>query len=485
MVHVYDAVILGAGYGGLGVAASFKRAGIDDFVVLERGDRIGGVWRDNTYPGAACDTQSVIYCYGYFLNLDATSMYIGQPELLGYLERLADEFALAPHLKLGREVTAASWDDQDRVWRIAVADGDTYLARVFVPAWGQLGTPQIPDYTGFDSFRGDSFHSARWNHDIDLKGKRIASIGAAASAVQYVPEVAKEADELTVFQRSANYILPRNQILFTEDDHRRFHDDPSTFVELRSEIHNLREAGFARTRVGTNEAHTGIADARAHLEAQVSDPELRRKLTPDYEFGCKRILRSDDYYPALTRNNVELVTDSIDHFTETGIVTSDGTLREFDVVIWGTGFHSQAFQGKVRITGRDGVTLDERWGDAPEAYLGMSVDGFPNMLLVYGPNTNLNHNSIVTMLELQDEYIVKVLQHAHGNPCDVFDVRPEALEKFNAHVQEELQRSAYASDCSSWYKNAAGKVINNWSGTVEEYRELTHYPDLSAYALNG
>lgn len=483
MTHVHDAVILGGGYGGLGVAATLKSHGVDDFVLLERAPRIGGVWRDNTYPGAACDTQSVIYCYSYFLHTEVTKMYAGQEELLGYLERLVESFGLQPHIRTGTEVVFAGWDDERKIWAISDSAGEEYLARVFIPAWGQLGTPLIPNVPGRDDFAGESFHSARWRHDVDLTGKRVASIGAAASAVQYVPEVAKVAGHLTVFQRSANYILPRNQHVFTPEERQQFIDDQQTFIKLRTDIHNLREAGFARTRVGTNEQDAGVTEARAHLASQVADEELRRKLTPDYEFGCKRILRSDDYYPALMRDNVSLETSSIERITPEGIVTADGRLHEVDVIIWGTGFLSQSFQGEVRITGRDGVSLDERWKDSPEAYLGMAVDGFPNMLIVYGPNTNLNHNSIVTMLEAQDEYISQVV-HLVRDGADAFDVSPEALRKFNDHVQSELSRSAYSSDCSSWYKNAAGKVINNWSGTVEEYRALTHEPDLHAYAAS-
>jgi cation diffusion facilitator CzcD-associated flavoprotein CzcO len=281
--------------------------------------------------------------------------------------------------------------------------------------------------------------------------------------------VAREAAQLTVFQRSANYILPRNQRIFTDEERAGFRSDPATFEALRREIHAFREAGFARVRHDTAEQATGVVEARAHLEAQIADPELRRKLTPDYEFGCKRILRTDDYYPALARPNVQLVTEAIDHFTADGIVTSDGVTFPVDVVVFGTGFHSQAFQGDTRIIGRGGVSLAERWDEAPEAYLGLTVDGFPNLFLVYGPNTNLNHNSVVSMMEIQHEFIVAATQHVLAGAA-IYDIPAALVREFNERAQAELSRSAYSSDCSSWYKNAAGRVVNNWYGTVEEYR---------------
>lgn len=481
--HVYDAVIVGAGYGGLGAGAQLVRAGLDNFVILERDSQIGGVWRDNTYPGAACDTQSVIYCYTYFPHLNVSKMYADGAELLGYLHAMATAYDLERRVHRGNDVVAATWLEQDRVWRVTTAGGAEYYGRIFVPAWGQLGVPQIPAIPGLETFQGEAFHSARWNHEAPLEGKRVVSIGAAASAVQYVPFVAAEAAHLTVFQRSANYIMPRNQHEFTADERSAFHAEPAKFEELRRDIHEMREAGFQRVRHDTAEQGSGVAEARAHLEAQVSDPELRRKLTPDYEFGCKRILRTDDYYPALTRPNVELVTARISHVTEDAVIDADGVRHDADVIIFGTGFHSQAFQGAMRITGRDGVDLAERWQDAPEAYLGLAVDGFPNMLLVYGPNTNLNHNSIVTMMEVQHEFIVDAVARTRTQPEDVYDVARDVVLAFNEHAQQQLTESAYSSDCSSWYKNAAGRVVNNWYGTVEEYRRLVAAIDLADFGI--
>lgn len=470
--HVYDALILGAGYGGLGMGAQLRRKGLENFIVLEKSDRVGGVWRDNSYPGAACDTQSHIYCYSYHLNLRVSALFAGRDELLSYLYSLVQEFGLSEKIRLNTEIMKAHWDAGRALWVIETTRGAVYLARTFVPAWGQLTTPNTPPIEGMDRFRGDSFHSARWNHNVDLSGKRVASIGAAASAVQYVPEVAKAATDLVVFQRSANYILPRGQKVFAANELDAFEQDPELFMASRNEIHRQREAGFSRMKHDTSAQEAAVSEARAHLEAQIPDPELRRSLTPDYEFGCKRVLRSDEYYPALMRPNVQLETGPIREMTEQGVITADGRNYEFDVIIFGTGFRSQTFQGELDVIGRDGVPLSERWAGTPEAYLGLSVDGFPNMFMIYGPNTNLNHNSVVTMMEIQQDYIVQCVEHLIKHPGDVLEVRPEILRAYNEWLQGELEASSYASDCSSWYKNADGRVINNWCGTVEDYRAL-------------
>jgi cation diffusion facilitator CzcD-associated flavoprotein CzcO len=409
-------------------------------------------------------------------------MFAGRDELVGYLDNLADAYRLRDRIRLSTEVVDASWDAVEQRWRVLASDGVFYSARVFVPAWGQLSAPQVPQLRGLEDFAGIAFHSSRWNHDVDLAGKRVASIGAAASAVQYVPEIAPHVGQLTVFQRSANYILPRDQIVFSEQQLEAFRREPTLYEQSRDEIHQMRESSFARLLHDSSAQQGAIDEARAHREAQIHDPILRLKLTPDYEYGCKRVLRSDDYYPALQRDNVELVTEGIDRVTENGIETVDGVLREFDVIIFGTGFASQAFQGSLRIAGRNGITLGDRWGTNPEAFLGITVDGFPNMFLVYGPNTNLNHNSVMTMMEAQQGYIVAAVKHLIAEPAVSLEVDARTLREFVDEVQERLQASSFSSDCSSWYKNAEGRVINNWCGTVGEYRERTAHLDLRDYA---
>ncbi len=478
-----EVLIIGAGLGGLGMAAQLTRAGIDDFVILERADEIGGVWRDNDYPGAACDTEAHLYCYSFAPNLRVSRMYAGRDELRAYLDRLADTFGLREHLRLGEEVVSAHWQDESSEWIVRTARGEERRARFLITAWGQLGTPYTPDLPGLDRFRGEVFHSAEWRHDIDLTGKRVISIGNAASAVQYVPEIAPIAGSLEVFQRSANWIMPRNQIVFTDEQLDAYEASPELFEQSRHDLHEFRESGFRRTRVGTDEQAAGVKIALAHLESQVPDPVLRARLTPDYEFGCKRILRSDDYFPALMRDNVELVTEAIESVVPTGVRTVDGVVHEADVIVFGTGFRSQAFQGDTVVIGRDGADLRTRWSTGAEAYLGMAVDGFPNLFMLYGPNTNLNHNSIVTMLETQQHYVIAVLNAILPERGAAIEVRGAVLAEFNQRIQAQLQGSAFSADCSSWYKDASGKVVNNWSGTVDEYRALASEWQSSDYLL--
>ena len=482
----FRVAVLGSGFGGLGMAAQLVRAGEENFAVFEKADAVGGVWRDNTYPGAACDTQAHVYNYTFFPHLRVSKMFAGQDEMLGYQQQLRDAFGIEKHMHYNAEIVEARWVEEEAHWLISLANGEQYTSDFFIPAWGQLSEVKIPAWEGRDKFKGEQFHSAHWRHDIDLKGKKVISIGSAASAVQYVPFVAEEAGHLEVFQRSANYILPREQIEFTKEQLDTFEQHPETFEESRRAIHELREAGFERTRLNTGGQAEGAKESIDYLHSVIEDPELREKLTPTYEFGCKRILRTSAYYPTFLRDNVSLVTEGVSHFTENGIVTADGVEHEADVIIYATGFYSQNFQGNLNIIGRDGVTLAERWGtEDAEAYVGMAVDGFPNMFLMYGPNTNLNHNSVVTMLEIQQAYVKDVLAKTADLEKVSVDVRREKLDAFNEALQAEMRGSAFSSDCSSWYKNSKGKVINNWSGTVEEYRDLANEFNADDYIVKS
>lgn len=473
-IEHYGIVILGAGFGGLGMAAQLKQAGIDDFVVLEKRPALGGVWRDNSYPGAACDTESHLYCYSFLPHLRVSAMYAGRDELLDYMESLAARFELAAHLRFNTEIRNAAWENDTKRWQFELADGSRMTSRFFVPAWGQLNRPLTPKMPGLAAFKGEYFHSAEWRHELDLRGKRVASVGNAASAVQYVPEIAPVVEHLTVFQRSANWIMPRNQIIFTQEQLDQFEQNPRLFEESRKELHAFREAGFDRTRLGTDAQQEGMRQAMEHLQRSVNDPTLRTKLTPNYEFACKRILRSDDYYPALTRKNVTLETTGIECFVPEGILTKDGRVHAFDIVVFGTGFESQAFQGDLNVRGLDS-SLSQAWSDGPEAYLGMAVPGFPNLFMIYGPNTNLNHNSIITMLEIQQRYVIDAIRGMEAAGVEAVHVAKTVSDDYNHKLQAAMSGSAFSANCSSWYKNAQGKVINNWSGTVDEYRARVNW----------
>jgi cation diffusion facilitator CzcD-associated flavoprotein CzcO len=471
MEHI-EIVVLGAGIGGLGMGAQIIKAGRTDFVILEKAGSVGGTWRENTYPGAACDTEAHLYCYSYDLNLGVSRLYAGRQELLGYTEKLVADFGLQPHIRFNSEVTRSSWDEAANYWVLELANGSNISASVFITAWGQLNRPSTPKFEGLEDFAGTAFHSAEWRHDVDLAGKRVASIGNAASAVQYIPEIAPVAGHLDVFQRSPNWIMPRNQVVFTDSQLQAFQADPELFLASRRELHDFREAQFARTRTGSEVAGDVMEQALEHMRSQITDPALRAKLTPDFPLACKRVLRSDDYYPALERENVDLITDGVHRFVPEGIVTQDGLLHEYEVVIFGTGFETQSFQGPVEVVGRDGASLRDAWADGAEAYLGMTVPGFPNFFMIYGPNTNLGHNSIVSMLEVQQNYIVSALNDLAQVPGTAVDVRPQLYRSYNDGVQDAMADSAWAGNCNSWYKNASGRVVNNWSGTVNEYRAV-------------
>jgi cation diffusion facilitator CzcD-associated flavoprotein CzcO len=468
-----DVIILGAGFSGIGLGAQLLKSGQRNFAILEQADDIGGTWRDNTYPGSGCDTESHLYCFSFALHPTVSRVYARQPELLAYIKRIVEDNGLRPYIRLGATVTSANWDDATMLWNVSLADGSVLTARNFVAAWGQLNRPQIPVIKGQDVFKGVQFHSARWRHDIDLAGKRVASIGNAASAVQYIPEIAPIVGHLDVFQRSPNWVVPRMDRRYSEKELEDYCTLPGVFENHRQELFEWRETTFLRMKQGSTEAQELEREAITHLQNQVPDPELRKQLTPDYPLGCKRILRSDDYFPAIVRENVSLVTSAVSRFEPEGIATADGELHPVDVVIYGTGFETQSFQGPVEVIGRDGQDLREVWKDGAYAYLGMCVSGFPNFFVMYGPNTNLGHNSILSMLESQFGYVLQALAAQDELDVDALEVQPAVVSRFNAELQSEMDDAAWSGDCSSWYKNAAGQVINNWSGTVHQYQEKT------------
>lgn len=475
MVADHDIVILGAGFGGLGLGARLKQEGLNDFVILEKADDIGGTWRDNIYPGSACDVESHLYCFDFDLHLGTDRVYARQPELLAYIKRMADHAGLGDHIRCNAEVVAAKWDDTACHWRITLANGESLTARVFVPAWGQLNRPAIPDFPGQETFSGLAFHSACWPRDLKLDGKRVASIGNAASAIQYIPEIAPVCSQLTIFQRTPNWVVPRGDRTYTPEE-MAFFANPEEYRQDRNRLFAWRESTFEKMVPGSADSAELEHIAHAHLKAQVSDPVLRAKLTPDFPMGCKRILRSDDYFPTLMRDNVTLETAAIEQIDPTGILTADGRHHDVDVIIYGTGFETQSFQGKVDIQGAGGCVLREIWKKGAFAYLGMVVPRFPNFFVLYGPNTNLGHNSILSMMEAQFNYIIAAIQDLRTQPGRAIDVRVEVARHFDDDLQTQFQGTAWAGSCTSWYKNAEGRIVNNWSGTVGDYhRAVGHF----------
>ncbi|WPO76507.1 NAD(P)/FAD-dependent oxidoreductase [Streptomyces sp. KN37] len=470
----FEVVIIGAGMSGLGMAARLKEAGRNAFTVLEKAGSIGGTWRDNTYPGAACDVQSHLYWYSFGEQPDWSRTYAGQPEILRNLERFARSHRLDEHIRFGVEVTQATWSDEAGRWLLGTSRGERLRARVLITAWGQLDRPAWARVEGADRFAGTQVHTARWPHDLEVTGKRVACIGSAASAVQLVPAIAEAAERLTVFQRSANYLLPRQDRALADDERAALLAEPHRYAALREEMYRERDGWAAGLRDDGNPVRDEFQRvAGEHLAAQVADDGLRDRLAPDYAFGCKRVLISDDYYPALSRDNVELVTEPIAGIEPEGIRTTDGRRHDVDVIVHATGFQPLDRTGGVEIVGRNLLTLREAWKEGPEAYLGVAVSGFPNMFMLYGPNTNLGHHSILFMVECQIDYVLQALGALDGGGDRTLDVAAQVQRRYNEELQRDLAGTAFAAGCGSWYTTSEGRVVNNWPSSIESYRERT------------
>ncbi|HYG26616.1 MAG TPA: NAD(P)/FAD-dependent oxidoreductase, partial [Caulobacteraceae bacterium] len=478
-----DAIVIGAGFGGLAAAIKLRQAGFKRLVVLEKAERLGGTWRDNTYPGAACDVPSRLYSYSFALNPNWSRAYSGQAEIQRYMEDCADRFGVRGFLRFDAEVERADWDEAGKVWRVSVKGGEVLEAPVLISALGQLNRPSFAGIPGRESFGGESWHSARWRHDVDLAGKTVACIGSGASAIQYIPEVAKVAGKVLIFQRTPNYIVPRLDKPTPEWLKRLYAAAPVADRLFRHVIWRLMDLRFRAFKRGTKAAEAFRKLALGYLEREIPDPELRAKLTPDYSIGCKRILISDDYYAALRRENVQLITEAVKAITPSGVKTADGAEHAAEVLVYGTGFDTTDFLAPLEIHGAGGRTLSEAWKDGAEAYLGVTVSGFPNLFMLYGPNTNLGHNSIIVMIEAQVDYVVKLMREMRRRGAKAVDVKPAAFTAFNARLQKDLEATAWAGECSSWYKTASGKITNNWSGDTAVYRKQTARPRVDDYAF--
>lgn len=475
-----EIAILGAGFAGLGMAIQLKRRGVRDFVVFERASEVGGTWRDNTYPGCACDIKSDLYSFSFAPNPDWTHKYARQPEILAYLKATTDRFGVRPHLRLGHEMQRAEWDAGAALWRIQTSGGE-YTARVLISGHGPLIQPKWPDIPGLNSFQGQKFHSARWDHSVDLTGRRVAVIGTGASAIQFVPEVQQLAGQLTVFQRTAPWIMPRMDHPTSEGRRRLFRRFPLLQRLQRQWLFGVAEARFLSF---THERFRAAAESigRRHLEAQVSDPALRAQLTPTYRAGCKRILVSDDYYPALTQPNVDLVTDAIREVRGNRLVTQGGQEREFDVLIGGTGFDATHPPVASIIFGAGGRSLAQAWRPHMEALHGTTVAGFPNLFLIVGPNTALGHNSIVYIAEAQIAYILHALSYLDASGLAALEPTPQAQAAYNAALQEKLARSVWVQGgCTSYYLDDTGRNSTLWPERASRFRRTLRHLDPALY----
>ena len=468
----YRIVIVGSGFGGIAMAIALKKAGFTEFAIIERSDDIGGVWRDNGYPGAACDVPSRLYSYSFEQNYDWSESFAPQREIHDYLRRCAEMYGVLPHIRFNTEIESAAFDENAGSWILKTTHGERIDADIFISAMGLFNRFKLPDIPGRDDFTGMQFHSSYWNHDYALDGKTVAVIGTGASAIQFVPEIAKQVKHLSVFQRTPHYIMPKEKRGSSPAERSRFQRSALGRELERFKIFlNMEKGTRRRSSIPMTEAaEQGFLKS---LERQVPDPGLRARLTPDYHLGCKRVLRSDDWYPALQRTNVELVDTPIEGIYRTGIKTEDGQARDFDAIIHGTGFTPTDFLSPLQLTGLKGVELNQAWRDGAEAYLGVTITGFPNFFMMYGPNTNLS-GSIIFMLESQSRYIVRCIRSMRRRKARYMAVNHDAQRRLNEEIQARIATTIIMDDnCHSYFKTASGKVTTQWPGYLTEYRLRT------------
>ena len=474
--------VIGTGFAGLGMAIRLKQEGIEDFVVFERASSVGGTWRDNTYPGCACDVPSNLYSLSFAPNPDWSRSFSAQPEIYAYIKDTAERSGVLPHVRFDSEVTDASWDDDAKVWNIRTSRGD-FRAQVLIGGIGGLIEPRMPDVPGLEDFEGEVFHSARWNHDFDLKGKRVAAIGTGASAIQFVPRIQPEVEKLHLFQRTPAWLTPRSDHAISNTRQRLYRRFPVLQRINRKALfwsHELLVFGFVKNPKLMKMLPQRVAER--HLRSQVKDPELRRKLTPSYTIGCKRILVSNDFYPAVGKENVELLTEGLAEVRGNCVIGSDGTEREVDAIILGTGFDVTGFPGARIFNGRDGVNLAELWHGSPKAHRCTTVNGFPNLFVLGGPNFGTGHMSAVQMVENQYSYVLDALRQIDANDLASVDVRIDVQDRFIAELDRKMRTTVWMQGgCSSWYVDKEGRNSTLWPDWTFEHERQTRSFDLAEY----
>ncbi|MFN2615952.1 MAG: flavin-containing monooxygenase [Thermoleophilaceae bacterium] len=477
-----DVAVIGSGFSGLCAAIRMKQEGYEDFVVLERDEEVGGTWWANTYPGCGCDVPSHLYSFSFEPNPDWTRTYSRQPEIRDYLRRCADKYGVRPHIRTHTEVRSAAWDDASQRWEVETSRGPL-RARMLIAGAGPLAEPKTPELPGLESFEGKTMHSARWDHDYDLKGKRVASIGTGASAIQYVPAIQPEVEQLHVFQRTPPWIFPHTDRPTTRFERRLYRLLPPAQRLVRALVYAMRESnvlGFVK-----NPKIMRIPErmARRHMRKQIADTALLEKVTPDYTIGCKRILPSNRWYPALQEPNVELVTGGVAEVRPHAIVGNDGVEREVDTIIFGTGFHVTDMPVAKYVRGRDGRLLDELWQGSPRAHLGTAIPGFPNFFMLLGPNTGLGHNSMVYMIESHVAYVLDALRAMRQRGAATVEVRTEAADGFNRDIERRHEGTVWTTGCSSWYLDDTGRNATLWPDWTFRFRQRTRRFDPAEYEL--
>ncbi|WP_017973564.1 flavin-containing monooxygenase [Actinopolyspora halophila] len=482
--HDTSVVIVGSGFSGLGTAIRLKKEGVHDFVLLEKSDDLGGTWRDNTYPGCACDVPSLMYSFSFEQNPDWSRMFAEQGEIEEYLRRCVDKHGVHEHIHYGVEFTGAEWDEDRHEWHVSTADGTEYVARALVSGLGALHIPNYPELPGLERFQGESFHSADWNHDYDLADKRVAVVGTGASAIQFVPKVAEKVSKLNLFQRTPPWIQPKPDRPLSERVQRAFRRVPLLQRAVRFAIYMTLE--FRSVAVLREPRLQRISQwmAKRFIRKQVHDGKTREAVTPDYAMGCKRILLSSDFYPALNQSNVDLNTSGVTEVRENSVVDGDGVEHPVDAIIFGTGFHVTDAFDDLSIVGRGGRKLQDAWKDGMEAHKGITVSGFPNLYFLLGPNTGLGHNSVVFMIECQINYVLSILRPMLRGEFTQADVRQSAQNEFNSRIQSRLKGAVWsAGGCQSWYLDENGVNRTLWPGFTWNYWWQTRKADPKDYEI--
>ena len=479
-VERWEVAILGAGFGGLAMAHELAESGVADVVIFERDDGVGGTWRANSYPGAACDVPSHLYSLSFAPNPHWSRTYATQPEILAYVEDCYDRFDLRRTVRPSTPIVALAWQDDRRCWRLRDARGRHYDARVVVSAVGLFHTPAVPAIPGLDGFGGTVFHSARWDHGHDLTGRRVAVVGTGASAIQVVPAIVERAGHVDLYQRTPAWILPRKDEAFTDAQKQAFAADPALARCHRDELYDQYERTTAFI-AGDPAAEMIDGIARGYLEHKVADPELRARLTPAYPVGCKRVLVSSAFYPAVQRDDVELVTDPIERVTATGVRTVGGRERACDTLVLCTGFRATEYLRGIDVTGRAGTRLHDHWAGVPRAYHGLAVPGFPNLFLLYGPNTNQGGNSILLILEAQAHWVAAALA-AMGEGATA-EVRPEAMRRYAAELTTALDATVWRDGCASYFRTPGGDIVTQLPHTSAWYRDRTSTFDAGDFVV--
>lgn len=486
-IEHHKVAIVGTGFSGLGMAIKLKQNGENDFIVFEKEGGVGGTWRVNHYPGCACDVPSHLYSFSFAPNPNWSRMFAPQPEIKRYLEYCAERYDIMPHVRLNNAVASARWDDASELWLVTDQSGKQYSAEILVAGAGGLSVPAYPNIPGLDTFKGKAFHSQDWDHDYDLRGKRVAVIGTGASAIQFVPEVQKQAAHMALFQRTPPWILSKPDRAMKAAEKLLFKRFPAAQRALRDAIYWSLESRVIGMLINPKLMTIAKRWALNHIRKQISDPELRKKVTPDYTIGCKRILMSDNYYPALDQANVDVITTGIQQVTADSVVTVDGKKHLVDAIIYGTGFKATDPMPKGLFFGRGGVDIVDTWPEGPEAYKGTTVSGFPNFFILMGPNTGLGHNSMVYMIESQVNYVMSALKFMQKKRIKQVDVAAKAQASYNAEIQNKLQGSVWNDGgCQSWYIHpVSGKNVTLWPGFTWQFRQQTRRFDAGAYLLNG